>query len=69
MTRPPVVCFPPAVRRWQPELPGCLPVGAWFVGVAGELRCLPNGTVEMRPTPWPSTRPSIAAIPTVRVSR
>ncbi len=51
-------------RRQWPELPEALPVGSWFVGVEGELRVLPGGEVAPRPTPWPWTRPSAAAIPT-----
>jgi hypothetical protein len=52
----------PYRRLWQ-ELPPALPAGAWFVGVAGELRVQDDGTIEVRPTPWPWTRPSIAAVP------
>ncbi len=43
--------------------------GAWLVTEHGELIVLPDGTVELRPTPLPWTRPSWAAIPTITPRR
>jgi hypothetical protein len=52
-----------ARREWS-ELPVALPVGAWFIGVSGELRVQADGSVEARPRPeHPWRRSSIAANP------
>jgi hypothetical protein len=46
-----------------------LPVGGWVITIDGELRVEDDGSITPRPTPWPWTRPSIAAIPTMTVKR
>ena len=43
--------------------------GAWIVTEDGALRVESSGALTMRPTPWPWTRPSVAAIPTMVVRR
>ncbi len=50
--------------RAFPGLPTVLPVGAWVLTEDGELQVQDNGTVLPRPTPFPWSRPSIAAVPT-----
>ena len=37
--------------------------GAWIQTEHGELHVQADGTVELRPTPIPWTRPSVAALP------
>jgi len=39
--------------------------GAWLVTEHGEIRLMPDGQVETRPTPLPWSRPSWSAIPTI----
>lgn len=44
--------------------------GAWLVTADGtELHVLADGTVALRPSPLPWSRPSVAAIPTMTVRR
>ena len=43
--------------------------GAWLVTESGELHVMADGQVELRPTPIPWTRPSVAAIPTIKPRR
>jgi hypothetical protein len=40
-------------------------VGAWLITEAGELHVLADGTVTLRPSPLPWSRPSVAAIPSM----
>ena len=43
--------------------------GGWLVTEVGALRIEADGSVTMRPTPWPWTRPSVAALPHLPVRR
>ena len=43
--------------------------GAWIVTEAGELHVQADGTVVLRPSPLPWTRPSAAALPHLPVRR
>ena len=40
-------------------------IGAWLITEHGALHVQADGTVMMRPTPLPWSRPSVAAIPTM----
>ncbi len=60
-----VVLHPLACDAYGLDVGTSAPAGAWLVMPDGtELHVLANGTVMLRPTPWPWTRPSVAAIPT-----
>ena len=43
--------------------------GAWIITEHGALHVMADGTVELRPTAIPWTRPSVAAMPHLPVRR
>jgi hypothetical protein len=61
-----VVIHPCACAFYGLRPGSAFPVGTWLVTNDGtELHVLADGTVALRPSPLPWTRPSVAAIPTM----